>query len=295
MTKMITVFTPTYNRAEALNKCYESLCGQTSKDFVWMVVDDGSVDNTKEVVQAWIAENKICIVYIYKENGGKVSSINLSLEKCETELWVCLDSDDYLTPKAIEVMIANNQIIKSNPDVCGLLALRTGPDGKVMNNKGRIPEDIVYASLQKIRYELNIDTEYVFVYKSAIIKQYPYPVIPGEKFFALSYVYDQVDLKYKYRILQDDLMVSEYLEDGITRNKIKLIKHNPKGYIMLKRQCIEIAPTLFRKIKSVILYGVGCLIDKDTNFTTCIKNSPAKFFSLCLLPVTWLVYMKRFR
>ena len=99
--KLITVFTPTYNRENTLRRCYESLIMQTSKNFVWQIIDDGSSDGTEELIHNFIADEKIEIMYIKKQNGGKVSAINKSLEITKTELWICLDSDDYFFPDAI--------------------------------------------------------------------------------------------------------------------------------------------------------------------------------------------------
>ncbi|PAV31093.1 hypothetical protein CIL05_00075 [Virgibacillus profundi] len=295
MNNLITVFTPTYNRSNNLITCYQSLIEQTNKNFIWMIIDDGSTDETEEVVKKFNKENKINIEYIKKENGGKASAINLSLKKCQTELWVCLDSDDYLTLDAIEVIASKYEQIKGDPKKCGLLALRTDPSGEVMNNQKRIPPGIKYSTLQYIRYNLGIETEYAFVYKTEIIKKFPYPIINGEKFIPLSFIFDQIDLKYKYLIIQDDIMVSEYLEDGITRQKVSLIKKNPKGYSLHNKQRIQLAPNIILKIKAIILYGLGCILDQDSNALSCLNNSPAKILTVCLYPISYLIYIRKYK
>ncbi len=106
MPPILTVFTPTYNRAFTLHLCYESLKRQSCKDFVWLIIDDGSSDNTRELVNSWIAENTVSIQYYYQENQGMHGAHNAAYERIETELNVCIDSDDYMADHAIEKIIS---------------------------------------------------------------------------------------------------------------------------------------------------------------------------------------------
>lgn len=295
LNKLITVVTPTFNRSKNLPDCYHSLVNQTNQNFIWMIIDDGSTDNTEELVKKWISEEKLDIQYIKKKNGGKASAINLSLEKCTTELWMCLDSDDYLTKNCIELIVNNYDSIKESEKICGFLSLRVRENGKPINNQKRIPKEISQATLKYVRYELNIETEYVTVYKTRIIKKYPYPIIENEIFMPLSYVYDQIDLKYTYNILHEDMMIGEYTSDGMTRNKNAIIKKNPKGYHLFNKQRIELATSLKWKLKAVLLYGTGPFMDKDLNFFSCVKNSPTRVLTFLLFPLSWLVYLKKFK
>lgn len=282
MEKTLTIFTPTYNRMEKLKDCYDSLKRQSNKDFIWMIVDDGSTDQTEELVSEWINQKIIKIEYIKKENGGKASAINLSIDNCKTNLWMCLDSDDILTDNAVEIILKSYSDIIKTENICGLLALRTGKDGNVMNNKSRVPNHVQYATLTEIRYYYKIDTEYAIVYKTEIAQKYKYPLIPGEKFMPLSYVYDQIDQKYQYKIIHEDVMVSEYLDDGITRNKKNILLKNPKGFILFNKQRMVLAPNFRLKVKAVILYIISSILDKDTSFSKCIKESPQKLLTILL-------------
>ena len=103
--KTLTVFTPTYNRAYLLPKLYRSLCDQTNKDFIWLIIDDGSIDNTEEIISQWIFEDKIDIKYHYKDNGGMHTGHNLAYKVIETELNVCIDSDDFMPDNAVELIL----------------------------------------------------------------------------------------------------------------------------------------------------------------------------------------------
>ena len=106
MNRLITIFTPAYNRAYTIHRCYESLKRQTCKDFEWMVIDDGSTDNTRELIEKWITEtNEFPIRYIYQENQGMHGAHNTAYENINTELNVCIDSDDFMPDDAVELIV----------------------------------------------------------------------------------------------------------------------------------------------------------------------------------------------
>lgn len=286
----ITVFTPTYNRMENLKNCYTSLLKQTNKDFIWQIVDDGSTDQTESLVKEWVAEEKLEIVYIKKKNGGKASSINVSLEETESPLWVTLDSDDYFFPEAIQTILDNIHNIAGKKNVCGMFALRSQPNGEPMQ-KQTIPEAVQYATQNKIRYELGIPPEYMHVFKTEVARKYPYPLIEGENYIPLSYVFDQIDQEYEYFILHEPLMVCEYQEGGITNTKRNLIKKNPKGYTLYKRQLIELAPDFKTKVKASANYVTGCILSRDGHW---LKNAPNKGIALLSAPIGVADYLIRY-
>ena len=132
--KTLTVFTPSYNRAYTLHKCYESLLRQTSKDFTWLIVDDGSSDNTKELVDSWINENKIEINYIYQENQGMHGAHNTAYKNIKTELNVCIDSDDYMPNDAVEKIKETWEKIKDNEKISGIAGLDAYKNGDIIGD-----------------------------------------------------------------------------------------------------------------------------------------------------------------
>lgn len=290
--KLITVFTPTYNRSSTLKRCYESLIAQTSNNFIWQIIDDGSSDNTEELVEKFISEDKINITYIKKENGGKVSAINKSLDITETELWVCLDSDDYFFPTAIECYEKLYPLIKNEEKISGLFSVRSNPDGTPMQGKG-IPNDLVCETQFDLRYKYHIEPEYVQVYKTKVINNYKYPLFPNEKYMPLSYIQDQIDQKYLFRIFHDPTMVCEYRSDGITNNQKRLVVKNPRGYTEFKRQQITIAKQFYFKIKACIAYDTGCIL--SSNIKAIVKESPSKFLTFALVPLGLLDYYLRYK
>jgi glycosyltransferase involved in cell wall biosynthesis len=227
--KTITVFTPTFNRAYCLHQLYESLCGQTSDDFVWLIIDDGSSDNTKELVEKWIAEDMIEIQYHYKENGGMHTGHNLALSLINTELNVCIDSDDYMTHNAV------NNILKhwkeyGSYKYAGILALDSYVDGKIVSNK-KFPENVISGNYSRLKKDYGIVGDVKFIYKTDIIKKYPdYPVFQNEKFVPLGYKYRIIDRDYKMLFMNEIVCVVEYMPDGSTLNMYKQYYKNPKGF-----------------------------------------------------------------
>ena len=180
----ITVFTPTFNRAHTLPRTYESLKKQRDKRFIWLIIDDGSTDDTKQLVSQWMKENdSFQIKYIYKENGGMHTAHNIAYENIETELNVCIDSDDCLAENAIDLIL--DFWDKSNhKNYAGIIGLDSDFDGNIIGSDlGNITETTLsgfYANGGRGDKKL--------VYRTDIINQYPpYPVFDGEKYVGLNY------------------------------------------------------------------------------------------------------------
>ena len=227
---MLTVFTPTFNRAYALPKLYESLCSQTSNQFEWVVVDDGSTDNTKEIVSTWINEGKIDIRYIYQPNAGKPAAHNRGVAEAKGDMFLCVDSDDYLVPDAIRCILNCIKIIQSKKDLVGILAFRMHTDNTPIT---RITDNSVKASTLSgayKRYGLSGDT--MLIFKTEVVRKFEFPVIAGEKFIPEGYLYNKIDKIGKLLILRKCLYVCEYLDDGYTKNVSKLIFNNHKSYVI---------------------------------------------------------------
>lgn len=115
----ITIITPTYNRADLLPRLYESLCGQSSKDFEWMVIDDGSQDDTEALMRHYSHENKISILYEKQQNAGKHTALNRGIAKITSELTFIVDSDDYLTSDAVEIILSYHEKYHDTDKLCG--------------------------------------------------------------------------------------------------------------------------------------------------------------------------------
>lgn len=287
----LTVITPTFNRAHTLPKCYQTLCNQSCKDFMWLIIDDGSTDNTEDLVNNWISENKLTIVYKKKQNGGKASALNVGLDLLNTKYAVCLDSDDFFYESAIDTALEELQNIEKNQKCCGILALRNNPDGSVMG-KVEIPAGMKTITAVDIFLKLNLNTELICFYKSEILCHYRFPEFSGEKFVSPAWMQYAITQDYYYAVSRSKLCECEYISDGLTKNKRKVIIKNPRGYTCVKKFSFDLAPTLKLQIKHGIMYDCGCLIAKDKNW---LKNVNHKLLAVMLMPFAKMVKLKRFR
>lgn len=227
--KLITIFTPTYNRAYCLHQLYESLVSQTNKDFLWLVIDDGSSDDTYDLVQSWIAQNKIEIQYIKQENQGMHGGHNTAYKNIETELNTCIDSDDYMPHDAIEKIIKTWVGRDKAIDACGIIGLDAYKDGKIVGTA--IPDGINYSGLPDLYFKHKVNGDKKVVLRTDVVKKYPeYPLFKGEKFVPLGVLYSMISDDYKFICSNEVFCIVEYLPDGSSRNIYHQYKRNPMGF-----------------------------------------------------------------
>lgn len=293
---LITIFTPTYNRAYCLHKCYESMKRQTCKAFDWLIIDDGSTDGTKELVERWINQKpEFNIRYIYKENGGMHTAYNTAYANIDTELSMNIDSDDYLTDTAIEDVILFWQENKRD-DIGAIYALDQYENGEIVGLS--FPEDlkefqgwgykeIFYNSEgKKRRFRNRGDKKLIGV--TAAIKRYPQiPVFEGEKYHSLYYKQHLIEKDYTVLIMNHPVCVVEYMDDGSSKNMFYQYVRNPKGFCDERRFVMKYAPTFKLKIEACIHYVAESLFAKDYHF---VKKSTNRFFTVISIAPGMLLY-----
>lgn len=281
----ITVFTPTYNRAYCLNKCYESLIRQTSKDFVWLIIDDGSTDNTKEVVDSWIKQNKIFIRYHYQENQGMHGAHNTAYELIDTELNVCIDSDDYMPNDAIEKIVSFWRK-HGNDRLSGIIGLDSFTDGQVIGTY--LPTDIKTSTHYNLYYRYSVKGDKKLVYRSELTRQYPYPLFPGEKYVNLAYKYSMLDKSYELILMNEVLCYVEYMLDGSSKNMLKQYRRNPRGFAFSRKEIMKLPfISTFFKFRQAIHFVSSSLISRNFGF---IKETPCKLLTLLAIPFGVILY-----
>ena len=288
MAKTLTIFTPAYNRAYTLHLGYEALLRQTSKDFEWLIIDDGSTDNTRELVESWIAENKIPIRYHYQENQGMHGAHNTAYRLINTELNTCIDSDDYMPDDAVEKIIAFWRKYGSK-QVAGIVGLDADFDGKLIGTPFK--ENNVPIRLSHF-YNQGGKGDKKYIYRSDIICNYPeYPIFQGEKYVSLGYKYELIEQDYPVLALNEVLVNVEYRPDGSSLNMYRQYIKNPQGFAFIRKSSMQLAPTAKRRFMEAIHYVSSSLILKNKRF---LQESPRKLLTLCAIPfgIAWYLYIQ---
>ena len=276
----LTVFTPAYNRAHTLPRTYESLCNQKCKDFCWLIIDDGSTDDTEQLVKGWMEkDNGFEIQYIYKENGGMHTAHNMAYENITTELNVCVDSDDCMAEDGVAKILKKWDEVKDS-GYAGIIGLDADMNGKIIGKS--FPKSMKETTLMEY-YAMGGAGDKKLVYRTDIIKKYPpYPVFEGEKYVALAYKYRLIDQDYKLAVLPQVLCNVEYQEDGSSGTMWKQYLKNPKGFAFWRKICMRYPESRKRKIVDCIHYCSSSQIAKDKWY---IRESPAKFMTFLCSPL----------
>ena len=279
---ILTVFTPAYNRAHTLPRTYESLKMQDCKDFIWLVIDDGSSDGTADLVRKWQnEEDSFEIRYIYKENGGMHTAHNTAYEAIDTELNVCIDSDDKLAPGAVHSILDKWEQVK-NRGYAGIIALDADFDNQVIG-KG-FPKGLKETTVSGY-YAAGGSGDKKLIYRTDIINAYsPYPVFEGEKYVALSYKYRLIDQTYKMAVLDEIVCNVEYQADGSSNTMWKQYLLNPKGWAFWRKVCMQYPLSNQRKVLDCIHYCSSSIIAKDKRF---VFDSPCRLLTIACIPAGW--------
>lgn len=281
----LTVFTPTYNRAYILQRCYESLVRQTSKDFIWLIIDDGSTDNTKSLVDQWIKEkNEFEIKYVYKENGGMHTGHNKAYELIDTELNVCIDSDDFMPDNAVELIVDFWSKYGSDR-YSGIVSLDNDDKGNIIGTKLPNKKSIKLCDF----YDMGGKGDKNLIYRTDIMKKYPpYPEFKGEKFVPLDYKYLLADQEYDLLILNEPTCTVEYMEDGSSRNMFRQYYKNPRGFSFMRKVHMVYDKKFINKFKNCIHYVSSSFISKNKEF---ISESPNKLMTIFSIPFGASLYL----
>ena len=280
----LTVFTPAYNRAHTLPRTYQSLCRQTCKDFEWLIVDDGSSDNTRELIEGWIKESNIPIRYIYQENQGMHGAHNTAYRNITTELNTCIDSDDYMPDDAVKKIISFWKE-KGSDKYAGIIGLDADIEGKLIGTP--FPQNMESTTLGDF-YARGGKGDKKLVYRTDVIKKYPeYPIFEGEKYVSLGYKYQLVDQDYELLTLNEVLVNVEYQTDGSSMNMFRQYIRNPKGFSFIRKTSMQLAPTSKRRFVEAIHYVADSMLAKNINF---IMESPRKIVTVCAIPFGILLY-----
>lgn len=291
MNKLVTFFTPTYNRAHILHRCYESLCSQQSYNFKWLIVDDGSSDQTKELVDGWIRdEERFEIRYLYKENGGLHTAFNKAVEETDTEVFVCFESDDIFTPEAITIIERVWTEIRDT-DCVGFITLCRDMDGKLIG--GLYPQDVKTVLYREHRIIAGGDKQYVFR-TSALKKVFPMPSFPGEKFFDPKYRFFALDEIGPLAVTNEVFDIVDYQPGGLTHTMMRQYYNSPNSFAEYRKLYMQLPDRspAYRFRQNVHYVASCCLAGK---LSRAIAESPRKGYTLAaFLPgILWAGVIRR--
>lgn len=238
MQPLITVFTPTYNRAYMIDTLYQSLKKQTFNNFEWIVIDDGSKDDTKELFSKWMKEtNNFNITYIKVDNGGKHRAINKGITIAKGKLFFIVDSDDYLTDDALEKIKSWEEDLPKDKKYAGIAGAK-GFNKTNIIGKGFLDEYLDLTSQE--RYNKKIIGDKAEVFYTDILKKFPFPVFDEENFITESVVWFAIGKAgYRIRWYNDIIYIANYLNDGLTNSGNALFRRNPKGYLLSMKSDLD--------------------------------------------------------
>lgn len=236
MAPLITVFTPAYNRAHLLPRLFESLQRQTLRDFEWLVVDDGSTDDTAEVVNTLASGADFPVRYVRKENGGKHTAVNLGVKLAKGELFFILDSDDELPADSLEIISEKYAAVRGRGDICGVCGYMAHRDGAVI---GCPRIDGVEASSVEMRYKYGVVGDMAEVFRTSVLRKFPFPEIAGEKFCPEALVWNRIARKHKLYVFSNVIYLRDYLDGGLTDNIVRIRMHSPVASMMTYAELAE--------------------------------------------------------
>lgn len=283
--RKITVFTPTYNRAYIIKNVYDSLLKQTYKDFEWLVIDDGSIDETSKIIESLKNENRICIRYYKKANGGQHTALNMAIEKADSLLLMIVDSDDYLTDDALERIAYWEGTIENKEKFAGVSGLRIYPSGISVGQKWISKENYIDATnLERTDKHLWGDKAEAY-YLDILRKFAPIPVFEGENDVEKGVLWNRIAYAgYRIRWFNEGIYVCEYLPDGMSLNIKKHHLNNFNGYTLWMKEQIEMQSSFRRKISNGASY-VDLAKEKGIDKKTMAKNLDDSlcFINICCL------------
>ena len=250
--KSLTVFTPAYNRAHTLQRLHDSLVCQSCQDFEWLIVDDGSRDNTQKLIHALCAISPIEIRYFYQNNAGQHVAMNRGIEEAHSELFFMVDSDDYLPNDAIGYILERWQEIRNDPTFCGIVGNRCFENGETVGMQN--PYNEIVSDFLSYRSELGIQGDRAEVIRTNIIKQYLYPVFPKEKSLPIAVMFNRIAQNYKALYINKCFYIADYAPDGMgaywTRDRIQ----NPQGTALYYSEIINFSSSIRYKIRMALNY-----------------------------------------
>jgi glycosyltransferase involved in cell wall biosynthesis len=259
---------------------------QTNKNFIWLIIDDGSTDNTNDLVGKWEKDNLIEIHYYWQNNKGMHGAHNTAYELIETELNVCIDSDDYMPDDAIEKILTFWEQHGSN-EVSGIIGLDASLNGEIIGNS--IPPGLKQSTLFNLYQKYGVYGDKKLIYRTELTKQYPYPLFENEKYVGLAYKYYMLDKKFEMLLLSEILCYVEYLPDGSSQNMLRQYQKNPRGFAFYRKELMKLPfANYIYKFRQAIHYVSSSIMLHNWKL---LKESPNKLLTFFAIPFGVTLYL----
>lgn len=276
---MITVLTPTFNREHTLERLYKSLLKQKYKDFEWLIIDDGSIDNTESLIKKLSKDNKIKINYYKKKNGGKHKALNYAYSKIKGDYVIIVDSDDSLENNSLETINKYIEKYKDNQKIASFSFYRRYDNKDVISST--FDKEIISNNIE-FRYNQNRPFDMAEVYKTKVLKQYKFPEIENEKFLSEAIVWNRIALNYDTVYIPKSIYICYYQEEGLSNNYWKLVYNNPLGAALNSNFMTRKEFKLKKRIEESAKY-VGYSYIGKVSLKNIIKESNNKPLTILML------------
>ena len=290
----LTIFTATYNRGHLIHKLYESLKRQSNFDFEWLVIDDGSSDNTRDLFKIWITENNpFAIRYYYQENQGLIRALNKGISLANGKYFSKIDSDDYVEDYYSENILKWVNDIDNSEDIYAVSGLKVTCDSIPLKGTWpEFPKNSLYVDATDLeRAKYNLDADMSEAWKTDILKQHPFPVWDNEKFAPEQLVLYDIALKgLKIRWYSVPMTICEYQAGGLTLGASKLEKENPMGYAMMYNQNLKIYKSFKRNLYDAMQMIALAVYAGNISY---LKKSNNKFATAIMFPAGILLSIRR--
>lgn len=283
--KKLTVFTPTFNRVHLLPRLYESLLHQTDQDFIWLIIDDGSTDGTEDLVKVWQDDNRLQILYFYKENEGMHSAHNWAYDRINTPWNICIDSDDMMPPVAVKSILKHLPEIENDTAYYALVGLDADQAGNTIGTT--FPESLKKIKFNEIYLKYGLSGDKKIVYRTEIMRDLPkYPIFKGEKLVPLDYKSQLADQFAFVKPVNEVWCLVEYQPDGSTKNMLKQYRRNPRGFAFSRINRINYGITFTERFKNAVHLVSSALFSR--NFASLFKTR-SPFLVILALPAGLLL------
>jgi glycosyltransferase involved in cell wall biosynthesis len=283
---MISICTPTYNRAHTLPRLFESLTKQSSLKFEWIVVDDGSSDNTKELIEDYKNKADFSVKYIYQQNQGKHIALNAGQQLANYEIFLCLDSDDWLMDNAVLTIIDDyKKRIQGNENIAGMIYLNNLHKGGIIGTSMPHLKEINWLDLV---YKNKMKGDKCYVFKTKVLKEYPFPSFENNKHMPPTYQFYLISQKFNMYSVNIPLKTVEYLDDGISRNIKQKYFTSADNYAYYRKTINKVIPSKIYQLKNIILYNVSYIF-ADNKKKVQLDRPIDKLISILLLPLSLII------